>query len=103
MTEFVKEVFELAETDEIKQQAREIINNYKDSSLELKESDIFNILKASYIAERFFGKSRFWISQKINHNLKNGKREDFTAEEWQTLKMAISTIANELEELADNM
>lgn len=103
MNEFVKEVFELAESDEIKQRAKEVIANYKGSSMELKESDIFNILKASYIAERFFNKSRFWISQKINHNIKNGKREDFTEDEWHTLKNAIQTIANELEELAYSM
>ena len=103
MDKFVNEVFALAETDAIQQEARELIRNYKGSSVELKESDIFSIIKASYIAERFFGKSRFWISQKINHNLKNGRREDFTEEEWQILKRAIATIANELEELADNM
>ena len=104
MDNFVKEVFDLAETDEIKEKAKELVSNYKGSSIELKENEIFKILKASYIAERFFGKSRFWISQKINHNLKNnGKREDFTEDEWDTLKNAISTIANELEELADNM
>ncbi|MDE5887538.1 MAG: DUF5053 domain-containing protein, partial [Muribaculaceae bacterium] len=71
--------------------------------VELRESEIFNVLNASYIAHRFFGKSRFWISQKLNHNIKNGKESRFTPDEYKTLKNAIETIALELQALADEM
>lgn len=103
--QLINEVFELAQTEEIAKLADEAITNFKKNKtiLELKETEIFDVLKASYIAERFFGKSRYWISQKINHNLKNGKPADFTEKERETLKNAIETIAFELQELADNM
>ena len=103
--QFVSEVFDLAQTDEIAVKANETVNKFKQERtvIELKETEIFDVLKASYIAERFFGKSRFWISQKINHNIKNGKPDDFTTEQRETLKKAIETIALELQELADNM
>lgn len=102
---FVEEIFALAETDEIKQMANETIENYKQnkSIVELKEADVFKALNASYIAERFFGKSRYWISQKINRNIKNGKPEGFTDEQRKTLKEALETIAFELQNLADDM
>ena len=102
---FVKEIFELAKTEEVAKMADEAIADYKRNcnSVELKETEIFNVLNASYIAERFFGKSRYWISQRLNHNKVNGKEAKFSPEEYKTLKNAIETIAIELQELSDNM
>lgn len=71
--------------------------------VELKEQDIMKVLKASYIAERFFGKSRSWISHKLNHDKKNGKPDDFTLSEKQTLVKALRTISMELDNLADDL
>ena len=70
---------------------------------EAEESDILDVLNYAYIARRFFGKSRFWFSQKINNNIKNGKPADFTENEWQTLRSAFYTISDEIKALADNM
>ena len=102
---FVEEVFSLVGSDEMKQRVEETIENAKrnDSQVELKESNVFNAIKASYIAERFFGKSRYWISQKLNHNIKKGKQADFTPKERETLKKAFETIADELMTLAEDM
>ena len=102
---FVREIFELAETEEVKKMAQERFEKYKSEHqcFELKESEIFNVLNASYISKRFFGKSRYWISQKLNHNIKNGKAVGFTPEEYKKLKEAIETIAEELQTLAEDM
>lgn len=102
---FVKEIFELAHTEEISEMAKTAIAEYKckHDIVELKEAEIFNVLNASYIAKRFFGKSRYWISQKLNHNIKNGKESKFTPEEYKKLRLAIETIAFELQALADSM
>ena len=102
---FVKEIFELAETEEVKKMAQERFEKYKSEhpAVELKEADIFKVLNASYIAERFFGKSRYWISQRLNHNKVNGKVVKFSPEEYKTLKNALETISSELQELADSM
>ena len=57
----------------------------------------------SYIAERFFGHSRSWLSHKLNNDIVNGKREGFTAEEHRKLKEALDTIAYEIQILSDNL
>lgn len=102
---FVKEIFELAQTEEVARMADKAIAEFssKYNVIELKESEIFTVLNASYIAKRFFGKSRYWISQKLNHNIKNGKEAHFTPEEYAKLKNAIETIALELQALSDSM
>lgn len=70
---------------------------------ELRESDIMRILNATYIAERFFGKSKSWFSQKINGHIKNGVPSAFTPEEIETLRNALYTISIELQEIADEL
>lgn len=69
----------------------------------LKEEDIIKVLNASYIAERFFGKSKSWFSQKLNNHVKNGSPVRFTQSEIETLRNALYTIAIELEEIADEL
>lgn len=61
------------------------------------------VLNGAYIAERFFGKSGSWFSQKLNNNIKNGKPCGFTDSERETLADALRTLAIELEELADEL
>lgn len=70
---------------------------------DMERSDISRVINGAYIAERFFGKSGCWFSQKLNHHLKNGKPCEFTPQEIDILKNALYTIAFELEELADNL
>ena len=101
----VKEILEIAETEEIEKLALEHFEKSKCENhfLELKENEIFNVLNASYIAQRFFNKSRSWISQKLNHNIRNGKEVYFTVEEYKKLREAIEIIARELQKLAEDM
>ena len=70
---------------------------------ELKESDLLRVLNVSYIAERFFGRSRSWFSQKLNNHIKNGAPVSFTPEELETFRNALYTLAMEIEEFADSM
>lgn len=70
---------------------------------EMDSADILRVLNGAYIAERFFGKSGCWFSQKLNGNLKNGKPCEFTESERETLANALRTLAIEFEELADNL
>ncbi|MDE6342291.1 MAG: DUF5053 domain-containing protein [Muribaculaceae bacterium] len=69
----------------------------------LKDSDILKVLNCSYVAERFFGKSGSWFSQKLNNHLKNGKPSEFTKEELRTLGNALYTLSIELAEVADEL
>lgn len=105
---YVKKIMEMARTEEVAQMAREEVERYKASDesgrvLELKEQDVMNVLNASYIAQRFFGRSRSWISRKLNHHLVNGKPDDFNEEERKKLKAALDTIAYEIQILSDNL
>lgn len=62
------------------------------------------VLNASYIAERFFGKSKSWFSQKLNNHVqKNGAPAEFTPSEIETLKNALYTLSIELQEIADEL
>lgn len=70
---------------------------------ELRESDIMRVLNASYIAERFFGKSKSWFSQKLNNHVKNGSPASFTPSEVETLRNALYTISIEIQEIADDL
>lgn len=69
----------------------------------LKESDLLKVLNGTYIAQRFFGKSGSWFSQKLNNHLKNGEPAQFTQEELKTLSNALYTLSIELAGLADEI
>lgn len=69
----------------------------------LKREDLLRVINGAYIAERFFGKSGCWFSQKLNGNIKNGKPCKFSNEELKQLKVALDTIAIELQDLADEL
>lgn len=69
----------------------------------MERGDLLRVLNGAYIAERFFGKSSCWFSQKLNNNIKNGKPCEFSAEELKTLSDALYTISYELQELADEL
>ena len=78
-------------------------NEVLDMIVGLKESDILKVLNCSYVAERFFGKSGSWFSQKLNGHLKNGKPSEFTKVELHTLGYALYTLSTELAEIADEL
>lgn len=86
----------------------EINDRHKDSPIlakieDLKSGDIMRVLNASYISERFFGKSKSWFSQKLNNHVKNGAPAEFTPAEIETLRNALYTISIELQEIADDL
>lgn len=70
---------------------------------DLKKGDIMRVVNASYIAERFFGKSKSWFSQKLNNHIKNGSPAEFTPAEIETLRNALYTLSIELQEVADEL
>lgn len=69
----------------------------------LEREDLLRVINGTYIAERFFGRSSSWFSQKLNRHLKNGKPCDFTPEERATLADALEVIGLELQNLSDDL
>lgn len=50
-----------------------------------------------------FGRSRSWLCHKLNHDIKNGKPDDFSDEERRKLRDTLDTIAYEIQILSDNL
>ena len=106
--DLIKEIMERAQSEEGARLADKAVARFKASKpseriFDFKEQDILKVLKVSYIAERFFGRSRSWLCHKLNHDIKNGKPDDFSDEERKTLKDALDTIAYEIQILSDNL
>lgn len=108
--ELIKEIIERAESEEGQRLADETFARLKNGEvapdkvvIDLKREDISKVLKVSYIAERFFGRSRSWLCHKLNNDLVNGKRDGFTIDERKKLKEALDTIAYEIQTLSDNL
>lgn len=108
--DIIKEIIERAQSEEGQRLAEETLVRLKNGELtpdksvvDLKNEDIAKVLKVSYIAERFFGRSRSWLCHKLNNDVVNGKREGFTTEERSKLKNALDTIACEIQILSDKL
>lgn len=108
--ELIKEIIERAESEEGQRLADETFARLKNGEfapdklvVDLKREDIAKVLKVSYIAERFFGRSRSWLCHKLNNDIVNGKRDGFTIDERKKLKEALDTIAYEIQILSDNL
>ena len=108
--DLIREIMERAQSEEGQRLADEAFARVKNGEvpsgklvLDLKKEDISKVLKVSYIAERFFGRSRSWLCHKLNSDIVNGKREGFTIEEREKLKDALDTIAYEIQILSDNL
>jgi hypothetical protein len=50
----------------------------------------------SYIAQKYFGKTRHWLYQRINGSIVNGKQAKFTDDELKKLNNAFHDLGNEL-------
>jgi len=108
--DLIKEIMERAQSEEGQRLADEAFARLKNGEVtpdklvvDLRKEDISKVLKVSYIAERFFGRSRSWLCHKLNNDIVNGKREGFTIEERKKLKEALDTIAYEIQILSDNL
>lgn len=108
--DLIKEIIERAESAEGQRLADETFARLKNGEVapnklvvDLKREDIAKVLKVSYIAERFFGRSRSWLCHKLNNDIVNGKRDGFTIEEREKLKDALNTIGYEIQILSDNL
>lgn len=48
----------------------------------------------SYIAQHYFGRTRQWLYQRINGSAVNGRPANFTADELNTLSLALSELGD---------
>lgn len=58
------------------------------------------VISFSYIAKKYFGKSRGWLMQKVNGNIVNGKQASFTEDERNQFRAALQDISKQLSDVA---
>jgi hypothetical protein len=68
----------------------------KETTAKMQLLDVVNIVSLSYIAKNYFNKTRGWLYQKLNGNLKNGKPAYFSSEELNTFNFALKDISNKI-------
>ena len=61
-----------------------------------KLGEVPEAISFSYIAKKYFGKSRGWLMQKVNGNTVNGKRAAFTDAERKQFREALQDISKKL-------
>lgn len=58
--------------------------------------DSADTIPLSFIAEKYFSKTRQWMYQRVNGNIVNGKVSTFTAAELKTFAQALTDISENL-------
>lgn len=78
------------------EQSREIVEEAEALAIRKALGDILPAISVAYIARVYFGKSRSWLTQRINGSLVNGKPAAFTSEERETMRQALRDLSNKL-------
>ena len=96
--------------DEIEQGVNEfndgmlqVIEEADEMIFRAKLGDLPDALSFSYIAKKYFGKSRGWLMQKVNGNKVNGKIAAFTDEERLMFRKALQDLSEKMSAIAMNL
>ena len=79
---------------------RKIIAEADEMIFRAKLGDLPEALSFSYIAQKYFGKSRGWLMQKVNGNKVNGKIASFTDEERRQFRGALQDLSEKMTAVA---
>lgn len=71
----------------------ETSDRIEELTIKEKMGEAAKVISMSYIAQKYFGKTRSWLSHKLNGDIVNGKPSAFTEEEMNTLKFAFNDIS----------
>lgn len=97
-------------TDEIEQGVnefndgmRQVVDEADELIFRAKLGDLPEALSLSYIAKKYFGKSRGWLMQKVNGNKVNGKVAAFTDDERLMFRRALQDLSEKMSAVAMNL
>lgn len=79
--------------DAVLKQADDFISRADEAILRDKLGELPEAISFSYIAKKYFGKSRNWLYQRINGYNVNGKPAKFTKEEYDVFIQALNDIS----------
>lgn len=68
----------------------------EENAIKLQLQEVAEIVSLSYLAKKYFNKSRAWLYQRLNGNIVNGKPARFTNEELQTFNNALQDISKKI-------
>lgn len=71
----------------------DFIDRAEEFILRQRLGELPEVISFSYIARRFFGKSRQWLYQRVNGSIVNGKQARFTKEEYEKFISALDEIS----------
>jgi hypothetical protein len=77
----------------VKESARKTLNDAMILRIKEQMTEISDIISMSYIAKKYFNKTKGWLSQRINGHEVNGKPVKFVPEELDMLNFALQDIA----------
>lgn len=63
-----------------------------------KLGEIAHAVSISYIANKYFGKSRSWLYQRLNGHKVNGKQAQFSPDEKKQFALALKDLSIQLQE-----
>lgn len=99
----MSEAMKLATTAEEKREAgaylrRALRLRQKREDVDVKAmlGELDEVLPYAYIARKYFGKTRPWLSQRINRSVVNGKEAAFTGQELTTLAEAVNDLSRQM-------
>lgn len=76
------------------------IEQLHEEATKLQLGEIGDMINLSYIAKKYFKKSRAWLSQRVNGNSVNGKPCRFTPAELDTFNAALRDMSMRLASVA---
>jgi len=94
--EEVQRIF-LESQNEVIEEGKEALQELK---LKIELERVSKYVSMSYIAKRYFGKSRQWMNNRIKGNLVNGKPATFTKAELNQFSTALDQLSNEIKNTA---
>lgn len=96
LSEDQKEAYKKASESGLKatiNSCNDFIERAEEAILRDKLGELPEAISFSYIAKKYFGKSRNWLYQRINGNIVNGKKARFTDNELQTFLNALKDVS----------
>lgn len=82
--------------DENLNQLDEDIADMEENCIKLQLQDVSEIISLSFVAKKYFGKTKNWLYQRINGNTVNGKPCRFTKEELDKFNYALKDISEKI-------
>lgn len=72
------------------------LNELKEINIKASLEEVSEFISLSYVAKKYFNKSKEWLYQRINGYTVNGKPAQFTNEEIGTLNYALQDLSKKI-------